>query len=382
MLKIGDKVRFLNDVGGGTVTGFQGKDLVLVADADGFEIPTLITEVVAVETDDYNIAKVVAAQKKQKAAKGEKTPTSIKNALKVDDEAEDEEEEETDVADKELTYRPLAQERRGANELNYFLAFVPHNVKQIADTSFDVYFVNDCNYYVHYSLFTYEGRACHLRHEGEVAPNTKVHLETLAHNRLEEWERLTVQTLSFKRNKIFLPKPTFSINVRVDGTKFFKAHAFHETDFFHQPALVYHLVKDDHAARSMFVDADELQEAMQTPEEQMHPNVVRISAAERRAAQKQSANDLLEVDLHAEALLDLMVGLDAKDILQYQLKVFRDTMNEHLKQRGKRIVFIHGKGEGVLRNAIIKELRTRYAQCRYQDASFREYGYGATMVTI
>ena len=52
MLKIGDKVRFLNDVGGGTVTGFQGKDIVLVADADGFEIPTLVSEVVAVETDD------------------------------------------------------------------------------------------------------------------------------------------------------------------------------------------------------------------------------------------------------------------------------------------------------------------------------------------
>ena len=37
---------------------------------------------------------------------------------------------------------------------------------------------------------------------------------------------------------------------------------------------------------------------------------------------------------------------------------------------------------GVLRNALIKELRTHYKQCRYQDASFREYGYGATMVTI
>ena len=54
MLKIGDKVRFLNDVGGGIVSGFQGKDIVLVADEDGFEIPTLISEVVAVETDDYN----------------------------------------------------------------------------------------------------------------------------------------------------------------------------------------------------------------------------------------------------------------------------------------------------------------------------------------
>ena len=70
MLKIGDKVRFLNDVGGGTVTGFQGKDIVLVADADGFEIPTLVSEVVAVETDDYNIAKVVAGQKKKKKDDG------------------------------------------------------------------------------------------------------------------------------------------------------------------------------------------------------------------------------------------------------------------------------------------------------------------------
>ena len=29
-MKIGDKVRFLSEVGGGIVTGFQGKDIVLV----------------------------------------------------------------------------------------------------------------------------------------------------------------------------------------------------------------------------------------------------------------------------------------------------------------------------------------------------------------
>ena len=93
MLKIGDKVRFLNDVGGGTVSGFQGKDIVLVADEDGFEIPTLISEVVAVETDDYNIAKVVAGQKKKKNEGP--MPTSVKNALAVND--DDEEEEEVDI---------------------------------------------------------------------------------------------------------------------------------------------------------------------------------------------------------------------------------------------------------------------------------------------
>lgn len=378
MLKIGDKVRFLNDVGGGTVTGFQGNDIVLVADADGFEIPTLVSEVVAVETDDYNIAKVVAGQKKKKKD-DDPMPTSVKKALAVND---DEEEEETDVADKEITYRPMAQERRGANELNLFLAFVPQNEKVLSETAFDVYLVNDCNYYFHYSLFTYEGRSCHLRHEGEIAPNTKVLLEELQRGRVEEWQRITLQTLAFKRDKAFLLKPAFSVNVRVDGTKFYKLHTFHATDFFHHPALVYDIVKNDHAARSMFVDADELQEAMQTPEEQVNPKVMRVSAAEKRALQKQDHNAIIEVDLHADELLDTLAGLESKDILQYQLKVFRETLNEHLKDRGRRIVFIHGKGEGVLRNAILKELRTHFKQCRYQDASFREYGYGATMVTI
>lgn len=376
MVKIGDKVRFLNDVGGGTITGFQGKDIVLVADEDGFEIPTLVTEVVAVETDDYNIAKVVDGKKKGKTNEDKPTPTSVKNALAVND--DEEEEEETDIADQELTYKPMAQERRGANELNLCLAFVPKRVKEISDTPFEVYLVNDCNYYIHYTLLNYEGKACQVRHEGEIAPNTKVYLEELLHNRLEEWERITIQTLAFKRDKVFFPKPTYSVNLRIDGTKFYKLHAFQPSVFFNTPALTYDILKDDRAVRPMFVDADELREAMQTPEEQLPTEPQpRISGAEKRATRKQDRNAIVEVDLHAHELLDTMVGLEPRDILEYQIKVFRDTMNAHLKNHGCRIVFIHGKGEGVLRNALLKELRTHYKQC-----SFREYGYGATMVTI
>lgn len=381
MVKIGDKVRFLNDVGGGTITGFQGKDIVLVADEDGFEIPTLVTEVVAVETDDYNIAKVVDGKKKGKTNEDKPTPTSVKNALAVND--DEEEEEETDIADQELTYKPMAQERRGANELNLCLAFVPKRVKEISDTPFEVYLVNDCNYYIHYTLLNYEGKACQVRHEGEIAPNTKVYLEELLHNRLEEWERITIQTLAFKRDRVFFPKPTYSVNLRIDGTKFYKLHAFQPSVFFNTPALTYDILKDDRAVRPMFVDADELREAMQTPEEQLPTEPQpRISGAEKRATRKQDRNAIVEVDLHAHELLDTMVGLEPRDILEYQIKVFRDTMNAHLKNHGCRIVFIHGKGEGVLRNALLKELRTHYKQCRVQDASFREYGYGATMVTI
>lgn len=47
-IQIGDKVRFLNSVGGGVVRGFRGKDQVLVEDEDGFEVPALIKECVVV----------------------------------------------------------------------------------------------------------------------------------------------------------------------------------------------------------------------------------------------------------------------------------------------------------------------------------------------
>ena len=42
-IQIGDKVRFLNSVGGGVVRGFRGKDQVLVEDEDGFEVCLLYT---------------------------------------------------------------------------------------------------------------------------------------------------------------------------------------------------------------------------------------------------------------------------------------------------------------------------------------------------
>ena len=107
-MNIGDKVRFLNAVGGGRITGFQGKDLVLVTDEDGFEVPTLRHEIVVVDTDAYNLERKPApgrkskeinpydaAERKKRAqvAAGE-THTSVKAALAAHD-GEDEGDEVT-----------------------------------------------------------------------------------------------------------------------------------------------------------------------------------------------------------------------------------------------------------------------------------------------
>ncbi len=97
---------------------------------------------------------------------------------------------------------------------------------------------------------------------------------------------------------------------------------------------------------------------------------------------QEKLNDILEIDLHIDKLLYDTTGMENKDILEYQLNKFREVMELYKKKQGKKIVFIHGKGDGVLRRALMDELKRKYGSCRHQDASFREYGFGAMMITV
>ena len=93
-------------------------------------------------------------------------------------------------------------------------------------------------------------------------------------------------------------------------------------------------------------------------------------------------NGIIEVDLHIDALVESTAGMNNAAMLQHQIGVFKQTMESYRGAKGQKIVFIHGKGEGVLRKALIDELKLRYPKCESQDASFQQYGFGATMVTI
>ncbi len=93
-------------------------------------------------------------------------------------------------------------------------------------------------------------------------------------------------------------------------------------------------------------------------------------------------NGVIEVDLHIDKLVETTTGMNNAAMLQHQLGIFKQTMDSYRAAKGQRIVFIHGKGEGVLRKAIIDELKLRYTKCEWQDASFQQYGFGATLVII
>ncbi|MBP3511999.1 MAG: DUF2027 domain-containing protein [Prevotella sp.] len=354
-MKIGDKVRFLSETGGGIISGFQGKDIVLVEDEDGFQIPAALTDVVVVNEENYNLPHTVAGTQSKAA----------------DEEAED------DPADRPITFKAPVEERVGGDALSASIAFVPVDIKEMSLTRFETYFVNDSNYYMRYCYFVSEGTSWSLRSTGEVEPNTKLFIEEFGRDELNSLEHICVQIMAYKRGKDFILKPAVDVRLRIDTVKFYKLHTFCDNIYFEQPALIYTLIEDDRQVKPLVVN----------PEKLMRDFKEKASAGSHAAdkpqpARKADKNAPVVVDLHAGELLETTAGMSSADILNYQLDTFRKTLAQYAKQKGTKIVFIHGKGEGVLRHAIVNELRYRFKNYQYQDASFREYGYGATQVTI
>jgi hypothetical protein len=90
-----------------------------------------------------------------------------------------------------------------------------------------------------------------------------------------------------------------------------------------------------------------------------------------------------EIDLHIEKLTDQdPATMSNSEILKRQLQVFQDNLDRALAANMHEIVFIHGSGNGVLRQEIHKLLSRNKLIRFYEDARKEKFGYGATLVRL
>jgi len=354
MIKVGDKVRFLNATGGGIVTKISGKDLITVEDEDGFDVPVLMKECVVVESAMPKGAAVKAGA------------ASVVNNSNVAHKV---------VEEIELSRK--VKETKEGETLDVLLAFVPQNLKSLQHSTYDTYLLNDSNYFLFVTYSSEINGQWLNRYCGVVEPNTKLFMEELSKEQLNEVEKVSVQFVAFKTEKRYNQKNPISVEHNIDTVKFYKLHSFKVSEYFDEPALIYTIVKNDVPDSEIVFDPKALEEAMQ---ERLRSERVVNQPLFKKKNLVQS--DLIEVDLHIDELLDSTAGMDNSAMFEVQMEEFHSVMKANLKTKGQKIVFIHGKGDGVLRKAIIDELKKKYKTCIYQDASFREYGYGATMVII
>jgi len=332
-IRVGDQIKYLNDVGGGKVIAVRDKKIAVVLQDDGFEVPVLITECIKVEDSE---------------------PEPVRQQVQ---------------SPRKETYQYTEINSPENEQLNLLFAWIPGDPKSFEVDDTDLYLVNDSNYFYQYLCALTKGNKSQIVGHGVIEPNTKILLDSYEKRFLLENQKLWINGQFFKIDKPFEKKRVVDFAVTLKPEKF-EPKRFKPNDYFDEPAVINPIIKND------------FYEGLEQLSEKSIENVKREKdfTPKKEIKPVQDKNAILEVDLHINELLDDLSGLSNADILNYQMAKFREVLEENKSDKGKRIVFIHGIGNGTLKTELRKELDRK--KMRHQDASFREYGFGATMVIL
>jgi len=330
-VKVGDVVRYLNEVGGGRVCRIIDSKLVEIQDDDGFEVPVLANELVVVESAVEPVQNTITPN----VIMPEQEPTIIE----------------------------------GNDKPSFYIAFVPNNLKK---NYFDFYIINDSNLYATYVCANNSLESAILIEQGVVEPNSKIFVKQFSIDDINELESINVQLLLFSRSHYKLSTP-IEIDYKVPQTKFYKEGSFHENDFFDENAIVFTMFEQNEDIKSLSVD--DIEKVKQIKDFGEKKKRVRISPAV-------DVKETREVDLHIHEIIDDESGLDAAAKLDLQLQEFQIQLSKAIQDGISKIVFIHGVGTGVLKSKIISILNNDYSHLMYQDASFQKYKFGATLIYL
>ncbi len=350
-IKVGDKVRFLNDVGGGVVTKVIDRFTVLVENETGFDVPVAIKEIVVIEK-----AEVYIEQARQNSAVQSNATQNVDPIVDLEN----------------IFYPDVAEVEESGNNVNMFFAFVPQG--RPGNSDLNIFLINDSNYNVLYSIINSNELGDTFSNAvGVLEANTKEQTETLGLASVNAISDYTFHFIFYKKDEFKTIDPVVK-NVAINPVRFYKENAYTENDFFNEDAILIPLMTNEPELKKLNISSKELEKAIKEKEQKtIKPKTI---------SKKEKESAILEVDLHIHELLDDFRGLTNGEILEIQMENFHSRLDEAIKKGPKKVVFIHGVGNGTLKLEVRKELDRKKSVLQYQDASFQEYGYGATMIKI
>ncbi len=335
-IKVGDKVKFLNDTGSGKVSRIIDQKTALVQVEDGFEVPWLLNDLV-VDAGIYDPNEDEIIQEK-------------KPELKSFSESVEHKSDPSPLENEEL-----------------LLAFLPDK----KSSEFETYLINSSSYQFKYVISRQKEGEMVLFHEGILEPGIKIDLGTYLPGNLKQEEYFRIQGIFFNYG-FYVHIPPLDLLLKIVAAELFDARSRVENDYFLEKAVLHSLYdwRKPKGPPEMAIDVELLKQAMFTKRD-LKPE-----------KQKVPGSNLKEIDLHIEALVDNHASMNNSEILEIQLSRFRTALESAIIHQDGNIVFIHGVGNGKLKHEIRRLIDTEYKSLRYQDASFKEYGFGATMVII
>jgi len=351
--KPGDKVRFLNTKGGGTVVKEINAFMVSVAIEDGFEIPTLTSELVIIESGGTSGNLFLGSDERRQMKKPEPEPV-----------------------EPDRTSRLVQRGNAPAMPNGIYIAWVPKDQQQITASVIDVYLINNTDSDILYTVFLKENDTEFTGIDfSSVVPRSKSLIESISHDDIAAWSNGVVQVLFFNEESEKVLMPVSSM-FRIKGSLFYSEGSYHETGFLsNQKAILYTVCELNRVPGTMeqIMNEKENREPLPPAAERFRPE----AAIDRHRIAPNEA----EVDLHISALRDSYEKLSPHEILTVQLAYFERMLASAIAFRFTRVVFIHGIGNGTLRQSIIKRLAD-YEDIIVHSAAFSQYGNGALEVLL
>ncbi|MDR0712753.1 MAG: DUF2027 domain-containing protein [Bacteroidales bacterium] len=341
----GDRVKFLDAVGGGVVTRVE-RNIVYVENEDGFEIPVQASKLLKVEQQAF----------RPFAVSEEPAPaTPVAPPPPVDP----------------VGQRHIDLTGDGENPdtaVNILLAWTVDR-KKSGEVTYRVYLINDCSYHVMYVAAAVKGNIHHGIQAGTLENDSLVRLANIQGTELKNIDGWQLDILFFRQGA-FLPRKPLSYRLAIDEFYLTDEANYRNNEYMDEKAVIYNVSEE-------FLTIEIEKAAQKTSKEERRKQQIDLPL--KPPAKK--PEDPEEVDLHIEQLTDHPEQFSAGEILEMQLTRFRIALEGALLNKQKRIIFIHGAGNGRLRLDIRRTLEREYPQLRYQDASFKEYGFGATLVS-
>lgn len=350
--KIGDKVKLLNESGGGYIHKIISPSMVEVMIEDGFNIPYSTTEILKI--DDQGTASQFFDEDFGKAPEAP-SEEDLKMSHQVST---------------ELFKRESLDLKKGI-----YLAFVPQDQKWLMTGLIDIYFVNYSKYDVLFSFFLQAENGYSNKEYDVVEPQNKFLIETIDRDEINDWLNGHIQVLFIKNelNKVISP---LSKKFQLKGSKFYQENNYKHIDLLESNALIVEIGSMDYQEMISKNDPIEKKDTKIEP-----PIKAKIKKVKTLIETHKTGSLEAEVDLHISALSDDYGHLKPQEIMDEQMEYFNKTIEDAMLHQYKKVVYIHGIGNGTLKKKLKDELKG-YEEIEVRDASFQHYGYGAIEVQI
>lgn len=322
-MNVGDKVRMLHGSESGTIVKLIDKQLVEVEIEDGFRIPVLKTEIVRISSDEAGYFS------------GEKSESTAVSSAKKN--------------------IPKSKTEEGL-----LLA-----VSSLNDHIRSFFLVNNTSYNINYTLAEeYAGLLRPLR-VGQLTKGAFIKLTERSTHDITNWLPFHLQVQYFSdQNFTFKSPEIYQFTIKAKALT--KAEEY--LSMIDKKALVFPL-KEKVKSK---LDADMIKEMLFEHSE----------ASLKETPQKSRINAAHEVDLHIEQIVPNHHELKPEEILSVQFRYFEEALDQAISQGIDEVVFIHGVGNGVLKNKIHKYLGQHQNVRFFKDAQKEKFGYGATLAKI